>query len=243
MAHYKFQKWQDQDGTVWTTPGISPLNMTKDLTLTAYYTAVPKYSLIISASAGGTTEPIPGTYQYDEGTSAIITAIANESYKFSKWEFDGAVRTENPTTVLMNSDYSLKAVFEYVPPPPLTATITGTVKDSVSGQPILGAIITCDGYADVTEIDGSYVLTNIPAALYTLKVTKTGYQPVSIAVDASAGGTYTVNVTLTLTTPTPPTLWHTRLWTFSRSLTRMTGRWNFPLIEVYDQAARRIYAK
>jgi len=152
------------------------------------------HSLIISAGAGGTTDPVPGSYNYNEGTSAVVTAVLAPSYRFHHWEKDGAIITENPTIVLMDADHSLLAVFEYVPPPPVTATLTGTIKNSRNMQPIPQASVVCDGYGAVTDANGIYLILDIPAKQYTLTITKQGYQTQTMSVDASAGGTFTQDV-------------------------------------------------
>jgi len=78
-----------------------------------------EYSLTISASAGGTTDPAPATYTYPNGTQVSVTAIPSTNYAFDYWELDGAYAgTENPITITMDSDHTLKAYFTYSPPPP-----------------------------------------------------------------------------------------------------------------------------
>ncbi|MEM2249310.1 MAG: hypothetical protein QXP16_01270 [Candidatus Bathyarchaeia archaeon] len=77
------------------------------------------YHLTISASSGGITNPPPGTYDYQEGTVISVTAIPDTNYVFDHWELDGAFYgTSNPTTVTMNANHNLYAVFVYSPPPP-----------------------------------------------------------------------------------------------------------------------------
>jgi len=70
----------------------------------------PTYSLIITAGNGGTTDPSPGTYTYDEGTVVTIRAIPNSGYTFSGWSGD-ASGTTNPITITMDSDKSITAIF------------------------------------------------------------------------------------------------------------------------------------
>jgi PKD repeat protein len=155
------------------------------------------HSLQISvAGIGGTTSPDPGNYNITEGQSITVTAIATVDYKFLYWLRDGVQLTDNPIMIIMDADHTLEAFFEYVPPPPLTATISGVVKDSVTNIPIPAATVTCDGYADITETDGTYTFSGIPAQVYTLKITKEGFQTKTISVDLSAGGTFTEDVTL-----------------------------------------------
>jgi hypothetical protein len=91
----------------------------KDVVVSDIETDVkPTHILIITTATGGTTDPAPERYDYEEGTSAVVTAIPDASYRFVQWELDGTIRTENPITIIMNRDYSLRAVFEALPPPP-----------------------------------------------------------------------------------------------------------------------------
>jgi len=78
----------------------------------------PTYTLAISTSTGGTTDPLPGDYVFGEGTSVAVTAIPQNDYYFDHWELDGAVKTDNPIDVLMDKDHTLLATFSTTPPPP-----------------------------------------------------------------------------------------------------------------------------
>jgi hypothetical protein len=193
---YNFKQWED--GSI--NP-VRTVNLTSDMTVTATYEkVVVTHTLTITTRLGGTTSPAPGSYSYTEGTSVTVTAIPDPSYKFANWLLDGAVRTENPITIIMDTDHTLEAVFEYVPPPPLTATIKGIITDKTTGSPIPAATVTCNGYADITETDGSYIFENIPAQKYTLKVTKEGYVEATLSIDVSAGGTAIIDIPIS---PTP----------------------------------------
>ncbi|MEM2780470.1 MAG: NosD domain-containing protein [Candidatus Bathyarchaeia archaeon] len=72
---------------------------------------LPTYSLIIMTTAGGTTNPAPGTYTYAAGTELNVTATPNTGYSFAHWLLDGQKRTENPITVLMDANHTLIAHF------------------------------------------------------------------------------------------------------------------------------------
>ena len=70
------------------------------------------YTLTISASSGGTTDPEPGTYPYDYGSSVTVMAVATDpDYTFIYWLLDGAKNYDNPIGVTMDSDHTLKAQF------------------------------------------------------------------------------------------------------------------------------------
>ena len=71
------------------------------------------YSLKISAMTGGTTDPVPGDYTYIKGTEAAITAIPDIEFRFSGWtgEVPSGHESDNPTTIMMDSDKSVTANF------------------------------------------------------------------------------------------------------------------------------------
>lgn len=68
------------------------------------------HTLTLSSTAGGTTNPEPGTYDYDWGTEVAITATPNSGYEFSGWSGDASGAT-NPITIVMDSDKSITASF------------------------------------------------------------------------------------------------------------------------------------
>jgi len=90
---------------------------------------LPKYTLTISSTTGGTTDPPPGSYSYTEGTTVQVSALPDANYQFAYWKLDGETRYDNPITILMNADHQLDAYFEIIPPPPpetYTLTISCT---------------------------------------------------------------------------------------------------------------------
>jgi uncharacterized repeat protein (TIGR02543 family) len=88
-----------------TNAGISDTCITK-----LVFTPSSIASLTITAGSGGTTNPSPGTYTYDEATEVTIRAIPNSGYTFSGWSVD-ASGTTNPITIAMDSDKSITANF------------------------------------------------------------------------------------------------------------------------------------
>jgi len=77
----------------------------------------PSYSLTISTTSGGTTNPKPGTYLYPSGASVQVTATPAANYRFDHWEINETnIGDANPVTVTMNASYMLLAVFTYSPP-------------------------------------------------------------------------------------------------------------------------------
>jgi len=83
---------------------------------TSFFIIPNKYTLTITASVGGTTSPLPGSYIYNEGTSVQVTAISNANYMFDHWELDSVdVGSVSPYSVYMDRNHTLKAVFRQIP--------------------------------------------------------------------------------------------------------------------------------
>jgi len=99
------------------TPYVIDADNVDHYPLMAPYTPPPTYTLTIIATAGGTTSPNPGTYTYTAGSMVQVTAIPEAGYSFSYWLLDDNVRTENPITVIMDSNHTLEAYFvDDIPP-------------------------------------------------------------------------------------------------------------------------------
>jgi hypothetical protein len=76
---------------------------------------VIQYTLTISTTPGGTTDPAPGGHSYVSGTPVDVDAIPNTGYVFSHWTGDvpSGHKTDNPLIITMNSNKSITAYFLY----------------------------------------------------------------------------------------------------------------------------------
>ena len=138
--------------TATTNTGYTFMNWTKDGNVvcetevysfmvagTAAYVAnfsINSYDITATAepAEGGTVEGV-GTYNY--GTTATLTATANEGYSFVNWTKDGAVVSASPTysfTVTENADYEAHFSLIYY-------------QVSVSATPEIGGEVVMDGNA------------------------------------------------------------------------------------------------
>jgi hypothetical protein len=116
VVQYRFVYW-DIDGVLQGSEvnSISVL-MDNDHTATAHYIQVTIYTLTILTTEGGITDPPPGLYYYEGGSTVQVTALPNASYFLNHWELDGLhVGSVNPYTVVMNKNQTLKAVFSLTP--------------------------------------------------------------------------------------------------------------------------------
>jgi len=91
--------------------------------------AIAPYTLTISTTIGGTTNPPPGTHTYTPGTVVEVLAIPSADYIFDYWMLDGVSNTSNPINIKMDTNRTLQAFFTYVPPvfiTPINKTINVT---------------------------------------------------------------------------------------------------------------------
>jgi hypothetical protein len=84
---------------------------------------------------------------------------------------------------------------------PLVGTLNGHVQDSVSSAAIAGALVSVgSGLSTYTDASGNYSIV-VPAASYTVTVSKSGYFSGSQSATITNGGTTTKNFSLVLNTP------------------------------------------
>jgi hypothetical protein len=104
----------------WTVDGNSAFGYVRQLIDTNVDLGPSTYYLTITSTAGGTTNPLPGTYNYTVGSSLNVTAIPNPGYSFDYWLLDEEEKTENPITVVMDANHTLEAVFVDALPPEIS---------------------------------------------------------------------------------------------------------------------------
>ncbi len=81
---------------------------------------VPVQTLTIQTGAGGTTNPTPGAYTYDKGSSVSIQAVADARYQLKNWSGD-ASGSANPLAMTMDGDKTIKANFQRIINAPVNA--------------------------------------------------------------------------------------------------------------------------
>ncbi|MEA2488278.1 MAG: CarboxypepD reg-like domain, partial [Acidobacteriota bacterium] len=80
------------------------------------------------------------------------------------------------------------------------ATLRGTVLDNVTGQPVTGATVTVQGLSnktDTTDVAGHFEIKHLPFGVYTLSFTRTGYEPKSAGITATANSSTPIETRLT----------------------------------------------
>lgn len=76
--------------------------------------------------------------------------------------------------------------------------IAGRVSDATSGEPLVGASVQVIGTdrGSLTDADGRFVITNVPAGSHTVRVTLIGYEQTEQQVEVAAGGAAEANFQL-----------------------------------------------
>ena len=103
---YTFTNWK-KGNTVVSTNATYTFEVMESATYTATFTAIPQYTISVSANptAGGT---VRGGGTFYSGTSCTLTATPNTHYDFTNWKMGNSVVGTNPTytfTVTGNATY------------------------------------------------------------------------------------------------------------------------------------------
>lgn len=105
---YQFDHWSDG-----STANPYSLNVTDDLTLTAYFSLAGSqpttYYTITAVSADPSMGSVTGGGSYASGTTATLTASANSGYHFTHWQDN---ITNNPRNVTVTGNATYTAYFE-----------------------------------------------------------------------------------------------------------------------------------
>lgn len=104
---YAFDHW----GGACTGTGGCQVTMDGDKTVTAYFSALPSYTLTTSVdpAAGGTINPSAGVHTYYEGDIVTVTATRAAGYFFSHWS--GNCSETGICQVTMNGNKTVTANF------------------------------------------------------------------------------------------------------------------------------------
>ena len=105
---YQFDGWTgdvEDAGQAKTT-----IIMGSDKTVTAKFSE-QSFILTVEIEGAGSVTPSAGTYRYGENTIVDITAMPDEGYRFDSWTGGVSDINSATTTVIINSDTSIRANF------------------------------------------------------------------------------------------------------------------------------------
>jgi hypothetical protein len=145
---YSFANWS---GDLSSSENPTTITMGSDKEVTANFSQVT-YALTVDAGPGGgievngtTPSSYPAVYTFAEGTSVNLEAIPASDYTFANWSGDLS-SSENPTTVIMDSDKEVMANFTQI-----TYTLTVDVRPT-SGMVTLEPSQPAEGYVAGAEV-------------------------------------------------------------------------------------------
>jgi len=108
--NYAFSHWI-LDGNNIGLDNPVEIVMNDNHTLSAVF-VLRNYTLTITSTSGGVTEPPSGTYFYPATSTVNVTAVPDEGYIFDHWKLDNInVSSENPCTLTMDTNHTLNAIF------------------------------------------------------------------------------------------------------------------------------------
>ncbi len=136
---WHFDHWSG-DLTGNTNPATITMNADKSVTAVFVQNAVTR-TLTMAVTGDGSVIPATGQHQYNDGEQVTVTATATSGWHFDHWSGDLAGST-NPTTIAMNADKSVTAVFVQNV---VTRTLTMAVTGNGSTSPAVGAHDFNDG--------------------------------------------------------------------------------------------------
>lgn len=79
-----------------------------------------------------------------------------------------------------------------------SATVQGRVTDAATQQPLTGVTIAVGGQVGLTQSNGRYSITGVPAGTHTLRALTIGYGELTQSVTVAAGQTVTVDLALSV---------------------------------------------
>ncbi len=109
---FVFDHWTLNDSVEYDHP-IS-VAMTSNYTLKPFFVSV-NYTLTVIESANGTFSLSSGDHYYEAGTTVQLVATSDVGYRLAHWVLDGSdAGSDNPLSLVMNSNHTLGAVFSPV---------------------------------------------------------------------------------------------------------------------------------
>jgi len=104
-----FDHWE-VDGVAAGPENPKTWTIDADTTITAVF--IEAFTLTLSQTGRGATDPAPGLYVYDPGTDVVVTATPEEGHEHVGWVLDGTVvEPTSPLSLTMDVDHTLDALF------------------------------------------------------------------------------------------------------------------------------------
>jgi rhodanese-related sulfurtransferase len=152
---YTFEHWECEG---YNFSGANPIDIRTDAdhTLKAVFARI-KYTLEVTSTAGGTTDPTAGNHTFVSGTAALVSALADPGYYLDRWELDNVyIGIFSPVSVIMNKNHTLHAAFRQL-----------DVEDNLAVKWITSKTIVGQGF----NLSVKVTIMNIGSHIETFNVT------------------------------------------------------------------------
>jgi len=126
---WRFKNWEGAVGD--TTSAKTSITMDQDQDVTAVF--VKQYVLTVKMVGEGTVSPAPGSHSYDTGEVVALKATPAEGWRFEKWKGSVDDTASAKTSVTMDKDQDVTAVFVKLPVLTIEVVGNGTV-DPAAGS-------------------------------------------------------------------------------------------------------------
>lgn len=144
---YAFDRWE---GDITGKQNPTTILMNSDKTVFAYFVVLStSYKIFVNIEPEGSGEVgiSPALNSYPEGTQVQLTANAKQGYVFSGWSGD-ITGTQNPITIVMNSDKHITANF---------VELTGGGGETTTYKLIVNVSPESAGEVSLNPIGGEYL--------------------------------------------------------------------------------------
>jgi hypothetical protein len=134
--------------------------------LNASVNAQSQATVNILASVGGTTDPVPGTTTYNDGTSVTFSATPDSNSVFINWvvstDAGSNIATANPVTipVVGGTTYNIQAIFS-----PLLAVPNAALPTNLATAAIVVVLASAGGTTN--PVPGTYAMDNATSLMLT----------------------------------------------------------------------------
>jgi photosystem II stability/assembly factor-like uncharacterized protein len=156
----------------------------------------------VTATVSGTvTNSVTGTPV--EGVTVTIGALSSVTGPDGTYSIPGVIPGVQPVTAQVNNYVDYSADITVSTPTTIhnfqmvqLATVTGTVTNSVTGNPISGVTVTIGALSSVTGLDGIYSISGVTPGSRTITAQAASYSDYSNTITVSAPTT-TSNISMT----------------------------------------------
>jgi hypothetical protein len=122
------------------------------------------------------------------------------------WYTNEYYQSPQPATLAQDNWQTRIGSFKYDSCIPNSATLTGSVTASATGNPINAATVSAGTQTTTTNSSGQYTIGSLAPGTYTVTASATGYASASASVTLSASATTTQNFALVASGPAPTSL-------------------------------------